>query len=84
MKVKSVEYAYPSSIIAARFKMSNGCWTVQVGEQDSPLAAISAHNSRESAMFNARMLDLPWLMAFRLIHPADAALPLIKPEPVTS
>jgi len=72
-RVKSVEFAYPSSHDARRFVgfAKTGCWTVNVGWSGEPLKAITAHATRAAALANARGLGSEWDAAFRHIHPAD-------------
>lgn len=72
-RVKSVEWAYPSSDTAKRFgKGRTGCWVLQVGNAGEPLEAITAHAERESALQHAHNLAIEWDSSFCAIHPEDA------------
>lgn len=72
-RVKSVEWAFPSSDTAKRFsKGRSGCWTVQVGNAGEPMEAITGHNERESALRHAHSLAVEWDSSFCAIYPEDA------------
>lgn len=73
-RVKSVEWAYPSSDTAKRFgKTRTGCWTVQVGNAGEPMEAITAHAERDSALRHAHALACEWDSMFCATHPEDCA-----------
>ena len=73
-RVKSVEFAQPSSYTASRFGCGKrGCWTVQVGNAGEPLEAITSHSEREAALRHAAGLGAEWDSSFVAIHPSDAA-----------
>lgn len=76
-RVKSVQWAYPSSDNARRFGYAHGCWCVEVGNQGEPLEAITAHSERASALLHARALGSEWDLPFRLNHPEDCEAALL-------
>lgn len=63
MKTKQVNYAYPSSIMANKYNMPDGCWTVEVGNGSYtpwPKAIKSVHKTERSAINTAYAILLPW------------------------
>lgn len=71
-RVKSVEWAFPSSDTAKRFgKARTGCWIVQVGNAGEPLEAITGHSEREAALRHAHALGIDWDSSFCATHAED-------------
>jgi len=63
MKSKQVNYAYPSSEIADKYKKPNGCWTVEIGEGGFapwPKTIISIHDTEYAAIDAAYFIELFW------------------------
>lgn len=59
-RIKLVDWSYPSSPNAARFKCPQGCWTVSIGPKDRPLEAVKAFPTKAEAMAYAESLPEVW------------------------
>ena len=58
MKVKAIEYSYPTSPNADRFGFKTGCYTVEIGElpKVKPFKAVAGFKTiTEAAAFAATM-----------------------------
>ena len=63
MKTKQVNYAYPHSVIAHKYKMPNGCWTVEIGKGSFlpwPKHIVSIHKTEKEAINAAYIIEMPW------------------------
>lgn len=54
---KQVGFAYPSSTIAEKYKTPEGCWTVHVSNNNTPLEVFE---TEREAVDYAYDIDLPW------------------------
>lgn len=68
--VKQIDYSYPTSSNAVRFKFPNGCWTISFVEGCNPPVAMMAFPDRESAIAHAlKITSVPWSKSFLFCHP---------------
>ncbi len=66
---KQVEWSYPTSPNADRFKFKTGCWTVETVEGHNPPVARAAFATREEAMQNADTMPYAWNPLFLQFNP---------------
>lgn len=59
-RIKSVEWAYPTSINANRFHKPAGCWCVETGLASEPLKAVAAFDLLSEAVQHAFTLPELW------------------------
>jgi len=60
MKTKSLDWSYPTSSNATRFKFKAGCWTVSENRYGHVPFALRGFATREEAIAFASTLVMPW------------------------
>ena len=68
-ETKSVEWSYPTSPNADRFRFKDGCWTVQIIGKDDMPRTVAGFATRDEAIQNASKMPLPWNRLFLHYHP---------------
>lgn len=60
LEEKQVDYCYPTSPDATKFKQPLGCFCVAVSINKRPAISVSAHDTEREAIDAAEKLPMPW------------------------
>lgn len=69
MKTKKIEWAYPTSPSADKFRFAKGCWVVQTVEGHAPPVALAGYTERQDAVKHAEQMAEPWNPLYLKFHP---------------